>query len=163
MLPQTIDLSSVQLEEISETLKELRWESEAHCVLLADITGQLIEAQGILNDMNTAVLSALAAGQLAATKEMARLVGEPARFKLMLHEGEKQTVYVSDVVGELILVLVLDTRIPIGMVRLSTQMAVEHLSHIIEDLSYVGAPVENEDWGDFDQLLSNELDFSTER
>jgi hypothetical protein len=83
--------------------------------------------------MNTAVLSALAAGNLSATKEMARLVGEPARFKLLLHEGEKRSVYLSDVGEELVLITVFSNDIPIGLVRLGTQVAIQKLILVVEE------------------------------
>ncbi|MBN1318529.1 MAG: roadblock/LC7 domain-containing protein [Anaerolineales bacterium] len=132
MLPQGLDFTSTQLEQIEDFLHQLSWETEAQCVLLADVTGQLISVIGKV-DMNTAVLSALAAGNLAATKEMARLVGEPARFKLLLHEGEKRSVYLSDVGAELVLITVFDNRIPIGLVRLATQQTVQQLEQVVEE------------------------------
>ena len=77
MLPKGLDFTNDQLEQIDDILTQLYWDTEAQSILLADITGQLISVLGESN-INTSVLSALAAGNLAATKEMARLVGEPA-------------------------------------------------------------------------------------
>jgi len=129
MLPQGLDFTSEQLERIENRLHRLRWDAEAQCVLLADISGQLISVKGKA-EMNTAVLSALAAGNLAATKEMARLVGEPARFKLLLHEGYRRSVYLSDVGEEMALITVFSNHTPIGLVRLVTQQAVKELAQI---------------------------------
>jgi hypothetical protein len=82
--------------------------------------------------MNTAVISALAAGNLAATNEMARLVGEPARFKLLLHEGRQRSVFLSDVGEEMVLITVVNNQTPIGLVRLSTQAAVNQLIEVVK-------------------------------
>jgi predicted regulator of Ras-like GTPase activity (Roadblock/LC7/MglB family) len=128
--------------------------------MLADITGHLIEEQGNGNNLfNTAALSALAAGELAATKEMARLVGEEARFKLLLHEGVEQSVYLSDVSGEMILVTVFDNTTPIGMIRLWTRNVVEELTTILEQAK-VQQSTKRRTLIDesFEQLLANELD-----
>jgi len=159
-LPKGLNFSVRQLEEINVCLTNLRWETEARCVLLADITGQLIEEQGISGQMNTAVLSALAAGQLAATKEMARLVGEQARFKLLLHEGERQSVYLSDVGEEMLLVTVFENSTPIGMVRLFTRTTVEQLKEIAQEARAEEEEAEDDFTVDFGQLLADELDFS---
>ncbi len=130
--PAGLDLSSPQLDRIDSCLNNMLWETEAQCVLLADITGQLISEKGAAQRMNTAVLSALAAGQLAATKELAKLVGESAQFKLLLHEGERQCVYLSDVGEELILVTVFDTSTAIGLVRMYIRKTVEELLEVLK-------------------------------
>ncbi len=130
MLPKSLDFTDEQLEQIETILHQLFWDTEAQSILLADITGQLISVLGE-STINTSVLSALAAGNLAATKEMARLVGEPARFKLLLHEGERRSVYLSDVDGELVLVTVFGRHTPIGLVRLSTQVAIQRLRPVV--------------------------------
>lgn len=137
MLPKGLDFTENQIEQIENVLRQLYWDTEAQSILLADITGQLISVLGESN-VNTSVLSALAAGNLAATREMARLVGEPARFKLLLHEGEQRSVYLSDVDGELVLVAVFGQRTPIGLVRLSTQVAIQKLAPIVAEALEAG-------------------------
>lgn len=156
-LPKGISFSAQHLEEIHDCLTRLRWETEARCVLLADITGQLIEEQGVSKEMNTAVLSALAAGEMAASREMARLVGQKARFKMLLHEGDDQSVYLSDVCEEMLLVIVVHNSAPIGMVRLFIRQTVEKLQDIIRRARE--APTGSDDLAaSFDRLLTAELD-----
>ena len=132
MLSQGLNFTHQQMEKIETILQQLHWDTEAQCILVADVSGQLVSVLGETK-MNTAVLSALAAGNLSATKEMARLVGEPARFKLLLHEGENRSVYLSDVGEEMVLITVFSNQIPIGLVRLSTQVAVRKFLEIIEE------------------------------
>jgi predicted regulator of Ras-like GTPase activity (Roadblock/LC7/MglB family) len=159
--PQPLDLSRQQLDDIDACLHRLKWEGKARCVLLADITGQLIEAKGDLGKINTAVLSALAAGQISATREMARLVGEEAQFKLLLHEGEQQSVYLSDVIGELVLVAIFDTSTPIGMVRLFTKLAVETIADILRRVDDKDVTEQDEAFNsDFAKLVAAEMDAS---
>lgn len=156
-LPKGISFSARHLEQIHQCLTSLRWETEARCVLLADITGQLIEEQGVSKELNTAVLSALAAGEMAASREMARLVGQRARFKMLLHEGDDQSVYLSDVGEEMLLVIVVQNSTPIGMVRLFIRRAVDELNRIIREVRE--SPADSEDLAaSFDQLLSVNLD-----
>ncbi len=132
MLPQEFSFSDRELDKIDTILQQLYWDTEAQCLLVADTSGQLVSVLG-QTEMNTAVLSALAAGNLAATKEMARLVGEQARFKLLLHEGEKQSIYLSDIGEEMILITVFGNQIPIGLVRWGIQVAVRKLMEIITE------------------------------
>ena len=157
-LPARLELSSAQLEQIDACLNEMLVESQARCTLLADISGQLISEKGDFAHMNTAVLSALAAGELAATKELARLVGEPARFKLLLHEGERQCVYYSDVGEEMVLITIFDTSTAIGLVRLHLRKLVGELVEIAKTPQL--SPPENELLldDDLDNLLTSQLD-----
>lgn len=156
-LPKGISFSARHLEQIHQLLTTMRWETEARCVLLADITGQLIEEQGVSKELNTAVLSALAAGEMAASREMARMVGQKARFKMLLHEGDEQSVYLSDVGEEMLLVLVVHNSTPIGMVRLFIRKTVDELNKIIREARE--KPASSEDLAaSFDQLLSVNLD-----
>lgn len=155
MINERIKLSIRQLDEIGACLTALHWETHARCVILADITGQVIEAQGSVSQVNTAVLSALAAGELAATREMARLIGEEARFKLLLHEGLRQSVYLSDVGEEMVLVTIFASSTPIGMVRLFTRDAVDELKRISKNVPE-GTPVEERLDG-FGTSLSEEM------
>jgi predicted regulator of Ras-like GTPase activity (Roadblock/LC7/MglB family) len=164
-LPAMLDLSEKQLEQMDNCLSEMYWETEARCILLADISGQLIVDKGATNRMNMTVLSALAAGELAATKELARLVGEPARFKLLLHEGEHQCVYISDVGEEMILVTVFDTSTAIGLVRLYTRKVVGELLQIVsspDDAAKPGTEMTETDEAllddDLGLLLGSEFD-----
>ncbi len=152
-------LSAEQMERIDAALRELYKETNARCVLLADVSGQLISEQGPIGRMNTTVLSALAAGDIAATREMANLVGEKARFKLLLHEGEGQSVYLSDVGEEFILVSVVTNETPIGLVRLFLKQTVENVKDIVAEQATVPEAERALD-EDFGQLLADELDFS---
>jgi predicted regulator of Ras-like GTPase activity (Roadblock/LC7/MglB family) len=156
-------LSAAQAQAIDDCLERMAFESEARCIILADMTGQLVSERGQLEGMNTQVLSALAAGELAATNEMARLVGEKARFKLLLHEGEEHSVYLSDVGEQLILVIVFEVTTPIGLVRMILKQAVEDLGPILwqsQENGEAGARPELD--GGFARLLEDELDTSWE-
>ncbi len=150
--------SPQQLQQMQGYLREVYYEAEARCVVLADITGQLIAQEGNPKEVDTTVLSALAAGNLAATREMARLVGEPARFKLLLHEGDLRTVYLSDVDDELILVIVCPSATPLGLVRLVIREAIAKIQPIVQEARHrptASAPGMDDE---FTALLDSELE-----
>ena len=154
-----VSLSVEQAEAIDRCLDKIAYESEARCIILADMTGRLIGERGQTCSMNTQVLSALAAGELVATYELARLVGEPARFKLLLHEGEQHSVYLSDIGEQLILIIVFDNDTPIGLVRMVLREVVEELTPLLRSSSPMTEPFPHEQLADdFTELLKESLD-----
>ena len=108
--------------------------------------------------MNTTVLSALAASDFAATAEMAKLVGEDAKFKLLFHEGEKRNVYLSNVGDYFFLVVVFDVNVTLGLIRIYTKKAIQGLMQILEEESDEVADSKDMIDSDFSSLLGDALD-----
>jgi predicted regulator of Ras-like GTPase activity (Roadblock/LC7/MglB family) len=164
-MPKKIDgskitiLSSEQYEAIKKCLGELYSKTKANAVLFADIAGQLIGERGDTSHINTTVLAALAAADFSATAEMAKLVGEEARFKLLFHEGEKNNVYLTNVGDEYFLIIIFQSNVALGMVRVYTKKAVEALDKIIKEGGSTKTVTDIID-DDFGELLANELDSS---
>jgi predicted regulator of Ras-like GTPase activity (Roadblock/LC7/MglB family) len=127
-----IHLGEKQIEEIEKGLSELADYTKATLVLLADITGQLISKYGYVPNLNNTSLSALAAADFAATAEMAKLVGERSKFKLLFHEGENTNVYLSNVGMDYFIVVIFKATIPLGLIRLYTKKAIKKLLNAIE-------------------------------
>lgn len=151
-------LNGKQYEAITKVLSELATKTKASAILFADMSGQLISQRGNTEDMNTTVLSALAASDFAATSEMAKLVGEEAKFKLLFHEGEKRNVYLSNVGDDFFLVVVFDVSVTLGLIRIYTKKAIEDL---LEALRQEGEESESTDKiidSDFSSLLGDALD-----
>lgn len=154
-----IILTAKQFDEITKVLSELAAKTKASTILLADISGQLITQRGNTDDINTAILSALAASDFAATSEMAKLVGEDAKFKLLFHEGEKRNVYLSNVGDNFFLVVVFDVSVTLGLVRIYTKKAIENLLHVFES-SEAGDDASAILDQDFSSMLGDMLDES---
>ncbi len=144
-------LNSKQYEAITKVLSELATKTKASAILFADMSGQLISQRGNTDEMNTTVLSALAASDFAATSEMAKLVGEEAKFKLLFHEGEKRNVYLSNVGDDFFLVVVFDVSVTLGLIRIYTKKAIEDLLAALKE--------GQEDKGDQDKMIDS--DFSS--
>jgi predicted regulator of Ras-like GTPase activity (Roadblock/LC7/MglB family) len=150
-------LNSTQFDGISKILSELAAKTKASAILFADMSGQLISQRGNTDEMNTTVLSALAASDFAATAEMAKLVGEDAKFKLLFHEGEKRNVYLSNVGDDFFLVVVFDVSVTLGLIRIYTKKAIQNLVALFDDQS---ASEDNIIDDDFSSLLGDALDES---
>lgn len=140
-------------------LSELASKTKASTILLADISGQLITQRGNTDDMNTQILSALAASDFAATAEMAKLVGEDAKFKLLFHEGEKRNVYLSNVGDNFFLVVVFDVSVTLGLVRIYTKKAIQSLLNVFETTE-PGEDATTIMDSDFSSMLGDMLDES---
>ncbi len=152
-------LTAQQFDEITKVLSELAAKTKASTILLADISGQLITQRGNTEDINTAILSALAASDFAATSEMAKLVGEDAKFKLLFHEGDKRNVYLSNIGDNFFLVVVFDVSVTLGLVRIYTKKAIQSLLKIFEE-SEMGDDASKIIDKDFSSMLGDMLDES---
>lgn len=155
-----IILNGTQYEGITKTLSELAVKTKASAILFADMSGQLISQRGNTEDMNTTVLSALAASDFAATAEMAKLVGEDAKFKLLFHEGEKRNVYLSNVGENFFLVVVFDVSVTLGLIRIYTKKAIQGLNQILEEDASDDLDSRDMIDSDFSTLLGDALDES---
>ena len=151
-------LNGRQFDGITKVLAELATKTKASAILFADMSGQLIAQRGNTDAMNTTVLSALAASDFAATAEMAKLVGEEAKFKLLFHEGEKRNVYLSNVGDNFFLVVVFDVSVTLGLIRIYTKKAIQNLVNLFETSS--DDPDEQMLDDDFGALLGDALDES---
>ncbi len=151
-------LNSKQYDAITKVLSELATKTKASAILFADMSGQLISQRGNTDEMNTTVLSALAASDFAATSEMAKLVGEEAKFKLLFHEGEKRNVYLSNVGDDFFLVVVFDVSVTLGLIRIYTKKAIEDLMAALKEGKEEGGDQEKMIDSDFSSLLGDALD-----
>lgn len=134
--------------QIKAILARLRMDSAARLVALVDKDGQQIAVHGELGDLDTTSLASLAAGNVAATGGMAKLIGE-REFPTLSHEGEHESIHIS-VVGRVLLLVVFDERSSLGLVKLRSRQ-------IAQEIAMAFAEVERES-----QLAaeSNSLPFS---
>lgn len=108
--------------QIKRLLARFLGESGAAEVLLIDRGGQLLAMDGVSRALDTVSISALAAAAFSSTSAMAQLLGE-SEFTVLFHEGIKQSIHVSTVDDEAILLAIFDERTTVGMVRLFAKEA----------------------------------------
>ena len=119
------------IEQISRVLKEQIEMSGARCALLIDKEGHLVAREGSVRSFDTDALSALVAGSFAATKEMARMVGED-EFSVMFHQGQRDNLQLTLVDDRTILTVIFDDQTQLGMIRLYSHEAVKQLQQVFE-------------------------------
>ena len=112
------------VERINDVLNEFLKLSDSKCNILIDKEGHMVTKAGSTGDIDLQSVSALVAGSYAATREMARLLGED-EFSVLFHQGRKDSIQLTLVGDRTILATVFDERTTIGMVRLYAKEASE--------------------------------------
>jgi predicted regulator of Ras-like GTPase activity (Roadblock/LC7/MglB family) len=121
-----------QFQKIKTVLARLCVESAARVVFLVDRDGQPIAFHGDIGDMDTTSFSSLAAGNVAATSSMAKLIGEDV-FPAVVHEGEHESIYIC-VIGRSLLVVVFNERSTLGLVKLRAKRASHEVAALIDEM-----------------------------
>ena len=119
------------IEAISKILKELNNLSSAKCSLLIDKEGHMVAHEGATKSFDMDSLSALVAGSFAATREMARMVGED-EFSVMFHQGQRDNLQLTLIDDRTILTVIFDDQTQLGMIRLYTCEAARELATVFE-------------------------------
>ena len=83
--------------------------------------------------------ASLAAADFSANDQLARLLGEP-EFGALVHQGERDSMYLLDIARRAILVVLFDGRTTLGLVKLRARPVVRELQGIVTDLLDRGAP-----------------------
>jgi predicted regulator of Ras-like GTPase activity (Roadblock/LC7/MglB family) len=117
------------IDKIDKLLAEFLRLSGAKCALLIDKEGHLVTKRGELKTIDIDTISALVAGSFAATKEMARLLGEE-EFTAMYHQGERDNIQLGLVGDRTLLTILFDDRTTVGMVRLYANETAKKLADI---------------------------------
>ncbi|QDU68620.1 roadblock/LC7 domain-containing protein [Engelhardtia mirabilis] len=100
--------------------------SKSRCAMLIDRDGHMVTRRGEAVESSSESISALIAGSFAATKEMARLLGEP-EFAVMFHQGQRDSIQLQLVGERTLLAVVFDERTNLGLVRFYSQEATVRL------------------------------------
>lgn len=122
-----------QFQRLKSILARLCVECAARVVFLVDRDGQPIAFHGDIGDMDTTSFSSLAAGNVAATTSMAKLIGEDV-FPAVVHEGERESIYIS-VIGRSLLVVVFDERSTVGLVKIRSKRASHEVASTLDEMA----------------------------
>ncbi len=107
--------------------------SGARCALLIDKEGHLVTRRGDAVQTSLESISALVAGSFAATREMARLLGEE-QFTTLFHQGSRDSIQISLVGDRALFAMVFDERTNLGLVRYYSVEATKRLSEILDEI-----------------------------
>jgi predicted regulator of Ras-like GTPase activity (Roadblock/LC7/MglB family) len=118
---------------ITITLQRFLYDAKARCALLVDRSGQLIATVGEPPNFDATAFATLTAADFSANDQLARLIGE-SDFRVLFHQGEKESMYLADIARRVILVVLFDNRTTLGLVRLRMKVAVDDLTKTFEGI-----------------------------
>ncbi|MBK7874602.1 MAG: roadblock/LC7 domain-containing protein [Planctomycetes bacterium] len=108
--------------------------SGARSALLIDREGHLVTKRGEVQQNSLDSISALVAGSFAATREMARLLGEE-EFSTLYHQGQRDSIQVSLVGDRALFAVVFDERTNLGMVRYYASETTRRLDVVLNEVA----------------------------
>lgn len=156
MTDTPIIMHEQQFQQLRLILGKLRLESFSRVVFLVDKNGQQIATHGDVGDLDTTSLASLAAGNVAATGGMARLIGEK-EFPTLSHEGERESIHIC-IIGRVLLVVVFDERSSLGLVKLRVKQASRDLSNLFDELERLAAERREREEALFAEITDDDID-----
>lgn len=132
------------IQHIDGTLREFIARSKSRAAMLVDKDGHLITQEGSTEGIDMDTISALVAGCFAATREMARILGEE-EFTALFHQGRKDNLQLTLVGQRTILAVLFDDTTTIGMVRLYAAEAARKLTSLFRKIIARGGAASGSD------------------
>ena len=106
--------------------------SDSYSALLCDKGGAVLVSSG--SEEEEDLLAALTAGSFAATRELARTVGEDD-FEAVFHQGVDRNIYISGICEEVLLLVVFEqSSSQMGLVRMYARNVSRKIRATIEDV-----------------------------
>jgi len=119
------------MERIQAVLREFLELSRSVCAMLIDKDGHLITQAGHTQSYHPDTISALVAGSFAATREMARLLGED-EFSILFHQGKRESIQLALAGNRTLVAIVFDDTTTLGLVRLYSEQMVAKLEETFQ-------------------------------
>jgi hypothetical protein len=98
----------------------------------------------------------LAAGNVAATGGMAKLIGE-REFPTLSHEGERESIHIS-VIGRVLLLVVFDDRSSLGLVKLRSRQISQELAMAFAEIERESELAASDNSLPFSEITDEEID-----
>ena len=149
-------LQEHQFHRLKTVLARLCVECAARVVFLIDRDGQPIAFHGEIGDMDTTSFSSLAAGNVAATSSMAKLIGEDA-FPAVVHEGEHESIFIS-IIGRSLLVVVFDERSTLSLVKIRSKRGSFEVAGILDEATVDSANFRINQNSFFSEITDEDID-----
>ena len=107
--------------------------AEAELTVVIDRGGNVISQFGDMSAMDVTIIAALAAGSFAATRELARRIGE-VEFNALYHQGNGSHMFMNSVDEDTIMITVFRTRTTVGLVRFYSTQAAQNVAENLKKL-----------------------------
>ena len=111
--------------------------ADAELTVVIDRGGNVISKFGDVSVMDVTIIAALAAGSFAATKELARRIGE-VEFNALYHQGNGSHIFMNSVDDDTIMITVFGPRTTVGLVRFYSAATALAVSEMLKSLDHSG-------------------------
>ena len=152
-----ISFYTEDIEKMDKMLSNYLALSKARSIFLIDKSGTMITHKGEKHSINPDELSALVAASFAATKEIARLLGE-TEFSVMFHQGQKDNIHISLIGDRAISATLFSSNTTVGMIGHYSKELSQKLTSIFEVISKRAARDQEQIHGDLGASVKNKMD-----
>lgn len=115
--------------------------AEAELTVVIDRGGNVISQFGDMSAMDVTIIAALAAGSFAATRELARRIGE-VEFNALFHQGNGSHMFMNSVDEDTIMITVFGTRTTVGLVRFYSTQTAQNVAEQLTKVRQTGHTLE---------------------
>ncbi|PYE54229.1 roadblock/LC7 domain-containing protein [Deinococcus yavapaiensis] len=136
MIEPSLALYGEAFDRVEQLLTDLLTATGVRYCLMVDRKGFVLSHKEALWAPRPPALDSIAtlvAGNAAATGALAGMLGERT-FSEQIHQGEKGVLYVESVLDKALLVLIFDSSVPLGKVKLYTKKTISQLSDILSEV-----------------------------
>jgi predicted regulator of Ras-like GTPase activity (Roadblock/LC7/MglB family) len=130
----TLVVYGEELGRLRAVLHDLWRDSNARAVFVIDRNGMELSSAGETEQFDATSLASLAAGNVAATDGLAKLIGE-REFSVLFHEGHEDHLHISVVAQRYILLVIFDRRSSLGLVRLRVKQVSPRIKDVFSAVS----------------------------
>lgn len=134
-------LTEKDVMHIRRILLDLLSRSESDGCVVCDSGGYVLAQEG-RGATDPLLLSALGAGVFAASRELARILGED-EFSAVFHQGERRSIFIRAVNPEVLLVIIFSNTANVGLVRLYAGPAAAEMRILFDEVTAAGAAAEH--------------------
>src|ERR1700736_116035 len=111
--------------------------TDSDLTIVIDRGGNVISQFGDMDLMDVTIIAALAAGSFAATRELARRIGE-IEFNALYHQGNGNHVFMNSVDDDTIMITVFGSRTTVGLVRFYSASTAQSVAALLKSLQTGG-------------------------
>jgi predicted regulator of Ras-like GTPase activity (Roadblock/LC7/MglB family) len=128
-------LTIEDVARLDGALEDFLKKAEAELTVVIDRGGNVISQFGDMEVTDVTIIAALAAGSFAATRELARRIGE-LEFNALYHQGNGNHIFMNSVDEETIMITVFGGRTTVGLVRFYSAVAAQRVAEILKSLQH---------------------------
>jgi predicted regulator of Ras-like GTPase activity (Roadblock/LC7/MglB family) len=134
-------LTIEDVASLDGVLADFLKKAEAELTVVIDRGGNVISQFGDMSAMDVTIIAALAAGSFAATRELARRIGE-VEFNALYHQGNGSHMFMNSVDDDTIMITVFGSRTTVGLVRFYSSQTAQSVAELLKKLQRGGHGLE---------------------